>query len=134
MHEFSLVDELLRQVESLRLAHAAHRVVAIHVRIGELAGVEPELFRSAFACLAPAVNLDVTALHVQEIALEAECRACAARFRVERFCFVCPVCECQELTVVQGESVVLESVELERESTGSPPAQDAGRQLVRADP
>jgi hydrogenase nickel incorporation protein HypA/HybF len=134
MHEFSLVDDLLRQVEALRQANAAERVVAIHVSIGELAGVEPDLFRSAFACLAPAANLGAATLQLKEVALEAACRTCAARFRVARFHFVCPHCGAQDLTVIQGEAVVLDSLVLEKETTASAQSETQERALAQGSP
>ena len=48
MHEVSLIQSLFEEVERQLAAHAGVSVNALHVRIGELAGVDPELFRSAY--------------------------------------------------------------------------------------
>lgn len=48
MHEVSLIQSLFEEVERQVAAHGGVSVNALHVRIGELSGVDPELFRSAY--------------------------------------------------------------------------------------
>lgn len=64
MHEVSLVHALFDQADRAIKAHAPSDVRQVTVRIGELAGVECELFRTAFdACKGergyPAAELDI---------------------------------------------------------------------------
>lgn len=48
MHEYSLVQAMFDQIESV--AHAQHAIAVrrVRVKIGSLAGVEPDLFRTAY--------------------------------------------------------------------------------------
>jgi hydrogenase nickel incorporation protein HypA/HybF len=48
MHEYSLVEALLAQVEREARARHATAVHRVTVRIGAVGGVEPTLFRTAF--------------------------------------------------------------------------------------
>lgn len=48
MHEVSLVHALFDQVDRALVAHPAAALVQVIVRIGSMAGVEGELFRTAF--------------------------------------------------------------------------------------
>jgi hydrogenase nickel incorporation protein HypA/HybF len=48
MHEYSLVEALIGRVEAEARRRQALRVHGVSVRIGELAGVDPELFRTAY--------------------------------------------------------------------------------------
>ena len=48
MHEVSLVHALFDQADAAVAAYPRAAVRQVRVRIGALAGVEPELFRSAF--------------------------------------------------------------------------------------
>ena len=48
MHELSLVHALFDQVDRALAAHPAAALVQVIVRIGTMAGVECELFRTAF--------------------------------------------------------------------------------------
>ena len=48
MHEYSIVQALLERVDREVAAHHASRVHRVRVSIGELAGVEVALLRTAF--------------------------------------------------------------------------------------
>jgi hydrogenase nickel incorporation protein HypA/HybF len=48
MHEYSIVQALLERVGEEAEAHGASRVHRVRVAIGELAGVEIELLRTAY--------------------------------------------------------------------------------------
>ena len=48
MHEYSLVQAMFDQIDRVARAHGAQAVRRIRVRIGEFAGVDPTLFRSAY--------------------------------------------------------------------------------------
>ncbi|MDB4945911.1 MAG: hydrogenase expression/synthesis HypA [Labilithrix sp.] len=48
MHEVSLIQALFEEVDRALEPHASAVVNAIHVRVGEHAGVDPELFRTAY--------------------------------------------------------------------------------------
>jgi hydrogenase nickel incorporation protein HypA/HybF len=48
MHEYSLVQAMFEQIDDAVRANRALAVRRVHVRIGRLAGVEPELFRTAY--------------------------------------------------------------------------------------
>ena len=48
MHEYSIVAALLDRVDREARAHGAERVQRLHLRIGELSGVEVELLRTAW--------------------------------------------------------------------------------------
>ncbi|MBI3403526.1 MAG: hydrogenase maturation nickel metallochaperone HypA [Acidobacteria bacterium] len=48
MHEYSLVQSMFDQIESVARAQGAIAVRRVRVTIGSRAGVEPELFRTAY--------------------------------------------------------------------------------------
>jgi hydrogenase nickel incorporation protein HypA/HybF len=48
MHEYSLVEALVRRVEDEARKRRATRIHGLRVTIGEMAGVDPELFQTAY--------------------------------------------------------------------------------------
>jgi len=48
MHEYSLVQAMFDQIGAVVEANRAVTVRRVYVRIGRLAGVEPDLFRTAY--------------------------------------------------------------------------------------
>jgi hydrogenase nickel incorporation protein HypA/HybF len=122
MHEFSLVQGLLGQVDVLRREQQAERVVSIQVSVGEFSGVEPELFRRAYETLIEETAMRGAELQINRVPLESRCDNCRHDFAVERFRFRCPKCKSTAVTIVNGEGLVLASVTVEQaESVGTDP-------------
>lgn len=112
MHEASLVESLLDQVQRLAAEHRCAAVRAIDVDIGPLSGVEPELVELAFARLAPARGLSETMLRVRLVPLVIRCQRCGATESLEHVEFRCPRCGHDRVTVEQGDTMILQSVTL----------------------
>jgi len=110
MHEMSLVSSLLDQVEQLMTQHEARHVASIRVSIGEFAGVEHELFQSAYELLIDGSRARGARLELVRVPLEACCRRCGGRFAVNRYRFQCPTCDSGDVRVQCGEELVLEQV------------------------
>jgi hydrogenase nickel incorporation protein HypA/HybF len=117
MHELSLARALLDEANRIRQAHGATRVLTVHVDVGELSGVEPELLRSALNLLTESEQAKPVALEVQRIPLEARCQGCGWEGRVIRFHFRCPLCSDMRLILLRGEDLVLCDVTLETTET-----------------
>jgi hydrogenase nickel incorporation protein HypA/HybF len=113
MHERSLIKSLLRQVQQVANENSASRVLSIRVRIGEFAGVEPELLASAYTDLVQGTPFCNATLDLEDAPLEAVCDQCGNRFRIERFSFQCARCGSLRLTLNGGEELLLDSVTLE---------------------
>ncbi|MGE5757026.1 MAG: hydrogenase maturation nickel metallochaperone HypA [Planctomycetaceae bacterium] len=134
MHERSLVWSLLRQLEDLMREHEADRVVAVRVGVGQLAGVDPDLFQSAYEELVEQTPVRGAELRATAIAVELQCSDCGSRSELVGFRFLCPLCGSGRVVVLRGEGVILESVTLEpaRESSraGWSGADPAGGPMV----
>ena len=113
MHERSLVESLLRQVDRIVSQQRAHRATSIRATIGEFAGVESELFRTAFHDLVHDTAHRGASLELQHVPLRASCQDCEHSFLVPRFRFQCPQCGSLTTTIVEGEGLVLDSVIVE---------------------
>lgn len=48
MHEKAVMDDLVREIESVARAEGAHRVTRVRVRLGALSHFTPEHFREHF--------------------------------------------------------------------------------------
>jgi hydrogenase nickel incorporation protein HypA/HybF len=116
MHEYSLAQSLVRQVIELQQREHATRVNAVYVRVGEFAGVDAELLRSAAESLASEMpDLASARIVLETVPLRARCSSCEREFPVENFRFACPHCGGRQVTIVHGEELQLERIELETE-------------------
>jgi len=111
VHEVSLVQSLFDQVDRAIAPHPSRAVRDVKVRIGALAGVDPELFRTAFEGCRADRGYEAAAL---EIVLEDAawtCRSCGAAV-VGEGPLRCLACE-GEARLSAGGDLMLDRVELE---------------------
>jgi hydrogenase nickel incorporation protein HypA/HybF len=111
MHEVSLVEALFDQADRAIAPYASSAVREVTVRIGALAGVESELFRTAFeACKAERGYMGA-ALHIIDEEAAWRCAECGeALLRGGRL--RCASCG-GAARLVAGGGLILQRVELE---------------------
>jgi hydrogenase nickel incorporation protein HypA/HybF len=111
MHEVSLVQALFDQADRAIEPHASSAVRRVTVRIGVLAGVESELFRTAFeACKAERGYLEAALDVIDEEAVW-DCAACGEPL-VQGDRLRCASCG-GGARLVAGGALILQRVELE---------------------
>lgn len=113
MHEYSLARTLLHEVEKIVRRERAADARRVVVTIGEFSGVDPDLLEMAFKDVCEQSSHVNTELSIERVALEARCQSCSNDFLVERFRFVCPLCDSGSVEIIRGEEMILERVVLE---------------------
>jgi hydrogenase nickel incorporation protein HypA/HybF len=111
VHEYSIVGALLDQVARESSARCAKRVVRLHVRLGELSGVEPELLRTAYETFQARSVCEGAPLEIDRVPAVWRCRRCDRRFgRGETLrCEACGV----PASLESGDEIVLSRIEME---------------------
>ncbi|MFM1800051.1 MAG: Hydrogenase nickel incorporation protein HypA [Cyanobacteriota bacterium] len=112
MHELSLMENLGERVLRAAAAEGAETVLAIRLRIGTLAGVDPEALRfAAEVVLADTIAAGAT-LAIEEVEPACWCEPCGEPFAVPAGWGDCPRCGTLSTRVVRGKELTLVSVEL----------------------
>lgn len=111
MHEYSLVQALLDRIEKEARAREASGVHRITVRIGRLGGVEPGLFRQAFAISRVGTICEHADLELKTEAVRWVCEVCGGQIPIGRL-LACPSCG-WPARLAGGDALVLEQLELE---------------------
>lgn len=78
MHEYSLVEALIGRVEAEARRRGALKVHALSVRVGELAGVDPELLQTAYDTFRAGTICAEAPLTLERIAASWTCPGCRA--------------------------------------------------------
>ena len=76
MHEYSLVEALIGRVEAEARKRQAVAVHGLSVRIGELAGVDPELFQTAYDTFRAGTICEGVPLTLRKVAASWTCPRC----------------------------------------------------------
>ena len=111
MHEYSIVASLIDRVQQEAEARRASRVHRLHVKIGELSGVELDLLKTAFDTFRERTVCDGAELTIQKVAAAWACPSCertVARGAILR----CDTCG-RPARLVHGDEIILERIEME---------------------
>lgn len=111
MHEYSIVASLIDRVQQEAMLHAGTRVHRLHVKIGELSGVELDLLKTAFDTFRERTICDGAELTIDTVAAAWACPSCerqVARGSILR----CGECG-RPARMVQGDEIILERIEME---------------------
>lgn len=111
VHEYSIVRAILDRVEAEAAARGACGVASVTVRIGDAAGVERELLRTAWEAFRSASRLGEPELRVHGAPERWACGVCGRGIEPGRP-LVCPECG-YTLRMVSGDEILLERIELE---------------------
>lgn len=114
MHELTICQALIEQVEGVARARGSPRVLAMVVRLGPLSGVEPDQLRSAYSlCNAGTLAADAQ-LVLEQTHVRVRCLQCDAESDVTSNRLLCHKCGHWRVQVLTGEELLLVSVELEK--------------------
>ncbi len=113
MHELSVCQALIGQVERVARENDARRVVAIVIAVGPLSGVEPGLLEHAYPVAAAGTIAEHASLTIEVVPVEVRCRSCGAGTQVPPNRLVCGDCGDWQVDVTAGEEMLLKRVELE---------------------
>jgi hydrogenase nickel insertion protein HypA len=111
MHEYSIVGALVDRVDTEARARHATVVHRLHVRIGELSGVEIDLLKTAYATFRERTVCENAELKVQFVPARWECPDCGGRIAQGDLlqCRRCAV----PARLAEGDEIVLDRIEME---------------------
>jgi hydrogenase nickel incorporation protein HypA/HybF len=112
MHEYSLVQALVGRVEEEARRRSALAVHALSVRVGELSGVDPELFRTAYETFRQGTICERAPLAVHQVTATWSCPRCG-RPIARGAILTCPDCKEPARLDEGGDALVLDGIEME---------------------
>jgi hydrogenase nickel incorporation protein HypA/HybF len=114
MHELSICQSMLTQVEEIASREQAQSVTRIIVRIGPLAGVVPELLQQAFTIARAGTSAAMADLVTEIQPIRIRCLVCDAESDATPNRLLCAACGSYRTQVISGDELLLASVELTR--------------------
>ncbi len=112
MHELSLSRAIL----DAALSHAdGHSVTRVDVTVGALRQAVPDSLAFYFEILARGTACEGALLHARVARARLGC-ACGERWQLEEPAFRCPRCGGGEVTVLSGEELTVDSIEVEEQT------------------
>ena len=112
MHELSLCQNLIDQLNALVRQHAALAVSRVEVQAGLLSGVEPQLLETAFFMAREGTVAETAELVIESPAPRVACHDCGAESTVTANNLTCRQCGSAATTLTGGHELILARVEL----------------------
>ncbi|MDX6656733.1 MAG: hydrogenase nickel incorporation protein HypA/HybF [Solirubrobacteraceae bacterium] len=113
MHELSISSAVV----ATAVRHAkGRRVTAVQVRVGALRQVVPDSLSFYFGIVARETVCEGAALELELIAARLRCEDCETEWAAEAPAFRCPACAGAAVSVVCGDELEVESIEVDTEA------------------
>jgi hydrogenase nickel incorporation protein HypA/HybF len=119
MHELSVCQALIGQVEAIARERTAQRVVLIRLGIGPLSGVEPQLLVQAYRIASAGTLADGADLVIENLPLRVSCDACGQTTDALPNRLLCAACGDWHTRLISGDELQLNSVELIKQTNDS---------------
>ena len=124
----SLCYSLLDTIAVYQRANMDKCVGLVHVKIGPLSGVEPDLLHQAFlTCRTHSIG-DQAALQIHTSAIKVRCTLCGKPSRAVVNRIICASCGSWQTELIQGDEFVLQRIEFIPSEISTEPKE---RQYVR---
>jgi hydrogenase nickel incorporation protein HypA/HybF len=112
MHELSICQALLDQVERIAREHGASRVERILLRVGPLSGVEPALLQNAYPLAAAGSVAEHATLVIEPAPVRVHCKDCGAESDAAPNRLLCAACGGWRTRLISGDEMLLANLEL----------------------
>lgn len=113
MHEMSLMGGVFEAIEKTLTQHKVKQVTRVKLKVGELTNAQPEALKMAFEAYSQGTVCEGAELLVERIPVRGRCRNCQKEFNVKTLFFLCPHCGESRIEIIEGEELLLESLEVE---------------------
>lgn len=113
MHEYSVVQALLEQIEDVAQQNKATKVTKIVVKIGVMSGIEVHLLEIAFNTFKEKTICDGAEFVINVQPIKIRCESCFKESELEIVEYCCLSCGSTNVDVIDGEDMFLMSLEME---------------------
>jgi hydrogenase nickel incorporation protein HypA/HybF len=112
VHELSVCQALIGQVETVARGRGATAVKSVLVRLGPLSGVEAMLLEQAYPLASAGTVAEDSRLLIESAPIRVRCETCGAETEAEPNRLICATCGDYHTRLVSGDEMMLMSVEL----------------------
>lgn len=113
MHELAVTQSMFDLVMEEFKKVDAKKVGRINIVVGEMTGVVGDSIQFYFNFLSQGTPAEGALISVQQKPPEARCRKCGKTFKLGDFDWTCSNCRGDELEIIGGNELYLESIEVD---------------------
>lgn len=111
MHELKLVGDIVKVLEKEVVSPEVGEVKTIHLEVGKLRYVVPEIIESCFEHVPKSDKLKNAKIKIEEIPVKIKCSKCENERIVDNGDYFCESCESGETEVISGKEFMVRGIE-----------------------
>ncbi len=113
MHELSLATSIIETIRGESRKRPESRIVKVGLRIGELAGIDPNALEFSFDILIKDTDLAPLEVEMERMPRRHLCPTCSREFIVDDYETDCPDCGDPRTTLISGDELEIAWLEVE---------------------
>jgi hydrogenase nickel incorporation protein HypA/HybF len=113
MHEMGIANSVLEAVRAEARRFPDGRIFKVGLRIGELAGVDPDAVKFCFDAIARGTELEPVTLEIEFSPRTHQCVGCGCSFPAPLEGTICPSCGGTDSRFISGDELELAYLEVE---------------------
>lgn len=112
MHELSIAQEIVGIIYQHLPNPSPGSVKSVRVKVGKISNILPDSLAFCFEALTTETDLQGAILETVNIPLTINCSSCGKTSELENPAFECPACNENEIKVIAGTELQVDSIEL----------------------
>jgi hydrogenase nickel incorporation protein HypA/HybF len=111
MHEFSVIKNIIDIIDDTIKEKGIAKVTRVKLLIGKMRQIVPEVMQFAFEEETKGTLIENAQLVMEFKSIIMKCNRCSDKFEVLDNLYFCEKCQCADLSIVQGQELIIESIE-----------------------
>jgi hydrogenase nickel incorporation protein HypA/HybF len=116
MHELSIAQSVLEAVRAEADRRPGMRICKVGLRVGELAGLDPEALQFGFEILVRESEFKSLQLEIEHCPRRQRCPQCGNAFTPREYELACPACGAARTECIGGDELEIAYLEIEEET------------------
>lgn len=128
MHETGVCRSIVETVEAFALRAGASKVTEVHITLGEIHDVVPDILCGAFKWMARGTVVEGAEMVIERVPFTVECQNCGCIYRLDgnrRETWPCPECHEKDYRLHSGREFTIDYIGIECAATDAPLAATA---------
>jgi hydrogenase nickel incorporation protein HypA/HybF len=112
MHELSVAEALIKQMEEILSKENAQKAISARLSVGALSGIEIDALEFALPIVAEGTKMDKCNFIMEKIPVTVECEDCSKKSEPELPMMECVHCGSININIIEGKDFTLTSMEV----------------------
>ncbi len=115
MHELKIAEELIGIIKEVAKTENLKKVTKVNIQFGQMIQIVPDIFRCVFEGGVKGTVAKRAQLYLEILPIKVVCKKCRIETELEELLFVCDTCGSNDVELIQGREIIIESIEGEKQ-------------------